>query len=110
VGTGLLVNWGASRLTRNPHVQDTPAPDACVEDAVCGDGVYDPCTGSACVEVLCAYFIVDYMHGYVCCGHGACCLTSESRLPCTDGTARLAHGPDTTPSGQEVVRSFVGSR
>ena len=78
VAAGLLANWGARMVARNAGAQDTPPSDTCAEDAACVDGDLDPCTGGACVDGLCTYFIVDCIPGHVCCGNGECCPADES--------------------------------
>jgi hypothetical protein len=45
----------------------------CVQDADCGDGDADPCTGAACIDGFCTFFIVDCIPGTICCGNGECC-------------------------------------
>lgn len=45
----------------------------CQSDADCLDGDSDACTGAACEEGTCVYFIVTCAPGFVCCGNGECC-------------------------------------
>jgi len=73
----LLATWGSRVAWRRAGAQDLPAPDTCIADADCQDADADPCTGAACVDGLCTYFIVDCIPGHVCCGNGECCPTSE---------------------------------
>jgi hypothetical protein len=77
LGAGFLASWGSRVVARQVVAQDTPGPDTCAEDADCSDGDLDPCTGGACVDGYCTYFIVDCMPGHACCGNGACCPTGS---------------------------------
>ena len=76
VGMGFLVAWW-QRVRRDAAAQEIPEPTPCSQDADCLDGDADACTGGACVDGLCTYFIVDCIPGHVCCGNGACCPVEE---------------------------------
>lgn len=78
LGAGVLISGGARGLARPTRAQQAPEPQACVDDTDCTTGDLDPCTGNACVDGLCTYFIVDCMPGHACCGNGACCPTGDS--------------------------------
>lgn len=74
-----LITTGSSWLSRKrTNAQGGPTPAICTQDADCLDADLDPCTGSACVEGACSYFIVDCIPGHVCCGNGRCCPGSET--------------------------------
>lgn len=73
----LLAVVGRSSSWQTAAAQLAPDPATCTQDADCLDGDLDPCTGGACVEGLCTYFIVDCIPGHVCCGDGACCPTGN---------------------------------
>ena len=77
VSIGLLTTWGSRFFARKAGAQDTLSPETCHEDTDCSDGDLDSCTGGACVDGLCTYFIVNCIPGHVCCGNGACCPTGE---------------------------------
>ena len=70
---GLLALWTARRGETRADAQDAFNPGACVLDEDCQDGDGSECTGASCLGGMCAYFVVDCMPGYVCCGNGACC-------------------------------------
>lgn len=76
LAAGLLAGWGW-RQARPVKAQESPAATACTQDADCADDDLDPCTGASCAEGSCAYFIVDCVPGFVCCGNGACCPSGE---------------------------------
>lgn len=77
MGAGLLAAYPRHAAARQAMAQTEPAPDTCAADTDCSDGDLDPCTGAACVDGLCTYFIVDCIPGYACCGNGACCPAGE---------------------------------
>jgi hypothetical protein len=77
VGVGFLVAWWPS-ARRDSTAQELPEPTPCSQDAECLDSDADACTGTACVDGLCTYFIVDCIPGHICCGNGTCCPVEES--------------------------------
>lgn len=91
----LLAASGASRRRRDAGAQVPPGPLICRQDPECLDSDLDPCTGAACVDGLCVYFIVDCIPGTVCCGNGQCCPPGESGTCLTDGDCpqRARGGP-----------------
>ena len=79
---------------RKPGVaaQDAGAqgPAKCATDSDCVDPDTDPCTGATCEGGTCAFFIVDCIPGYVCCGNGECCPDTgsgqcQSDADCAEG-------------------------
>jgi len=72
VGVGSLIAWW-QRTERDSVAQETQGPTPCSQDAECLDGDADACTGAACVDGLCTYFIVDCMPDHTCCDNGSCC-------------------------------------
>lgn len=90
LAAGLLAGWGW-RFPRPVRAQPSPdlGPLPCAQDADCADADLDSCTGGACLDGLCAYFIVSCTPGHVCCGNGACCPESGqclSDLDCAQTT------------------------
>ena len=76
LGAGVIAGtwFGRGKLIA---AQTSTVEMTCLQDADCLDGDIDPCTGGACVDGLCTYFIVDCIPGHTCCGNGACCPTGE---------------------------------
>lgn len=78
LGAGLVATGGSWFSRTHADAQSGPGFTVCMQDADCLDADLDPCTGSACVDGACTYFIVDCIPGHVCCGNGVCCPTGES--------------------------------
>jgi hypothetical protein len=78
VGAGLLALGGSWPSRHRTQAQIAPGQATCSQDAECLARDADPCTGAACVDGTCTYFIVDCIPGHVCCGNGACCPTGEA--------------------------------
>ncbi len=74
----IVAGWNSHHSWHAATAQRSEDPLGCTQDAECVDGDGDPCTGGACVDGLCTYFIVDCIPGHVCCGNGACCPVEES--------------------------------
>jgi hypothetical protein len=72
IGAGVMTGpW----LIRGKSIaaQTSAEQMTCAQDADCGDGDADPCTGAACADGLCTFFIVACIPGTICCGNGECC-------------------------------------
>jgi len=78
LGAGVLLSWGLGRSSGRIAAQEVLAPVACVQDGDCVDADADPCTGAACLDGTCAFFVVDCIPGHVCCGNGTCCPAGET--------------------------------
>jgi hypothetical protein len=77
MGIGALVAWW-QRTGRHSSAQEIPEPTPCSQDDECLDDDADACTGGACLEGFCTYFIVDCIAGHTCCGNGSCCPVEEA--------------------------------
>lgn len=78
LGAGLLAGSFSRRTGDGVAAQESAGPIPCGQDDDCRDADLDPCTGGACLDGLCTYFIVDCIPGHVCCGNGTCCPTGEA--------------------------------
>jgi hypothetical protein len=84
IGAGIMAgSWIGRRKTA--AAQTNMGQITCTQDADCQDGDLDPCTGAACQEGFCTFFIVACIPGTICCGHGECC-TAEATEGCTADT------------------------
>lgn len=77
-GAGVFAAGNSRAFSKGAGAQSDSAPAVCGQDADCFDADLDPCTGSACIDGLCTYFIVDCIPGHVCCGNGTCCPSGEA--------------------------------
>jgi hypothetical protein len=64
----------------------------CTHDADCQDGDANPCSGAACVDGFCTFFIVDCIAGTICCGNGAAFPVEESGNCKADADCALSSG------------------
>jgi len=55
--------------------QAAPPVETCAKDIDCAETVTDPCTGSSCIDGVCATFVVECAPGFTCCGDAQCCAT-----------------------------------
>ena len=76
VGIGSLLAWW-QRSSRDSAAQMPPEPTPCSHDDECLEGDADSCTGGACLDGLCTYFIVSCIPGHTCCGNGSCCPVED---------------------------------
>ena len=88
----LFALW-ARRGGVSAAAQEAYNPGICVTDEDCQDGDGSDCTGASCLDGMCAYFVVDCMPGYVCCGNGACC-PSGGTTTCTVDADCVVADPD----------------
>jgi hypothetical protein len=73
VGTSVMAGFWLGRGGKTAAAQGSGAQMTCTQDADCQDGDADPCTGAACQEGFCTFFIVSCIPGTICCGNGECC-------------------------------------
>ena len=77
LGAGVLTaSW--LRRGQDAVAQVDEAQETCAQDADCQDGDANPCSGAACLEGVCTFFIVDCIAGTICCGNGECCPVEAS--------------------------------
>ena len=76
MGAGVMTGSWLSR-GKTIAAQTTAEQMTCAQDADCSDGDADPCTGAACVDGFCTFFIVSCIPGTTCCGNGECCPAGE---------------------------------
>lgn len=93
LAAGLLAGLWVRQARYGTAAQDGGDPLPCTQDAECVDGDANSCTGGACVDGMCTFFIVDCIPGYACCGNGACCPT-EGSADCLTDTDCLAQSDD----------------
>ncbi len=81
----------------------------CVQDSDCADADGNACTGGRCDNGTCAFFIVDCVSGYICCGNGECCPETgqcQSDADCADADGDPCTGA-TCENGTCVVSSVL---
>jgi hypothetical protein len=76
IGSGVLASSWLGR-GKTTVAQTSTAQTTCTQDADCADGDSDSCTGAACVDGSCTFFIVSCIPGTICCGNGECCPAGE---------------------------------
>lgn len=93
LAAGLLAGVWSRQWGHGAAAQDGGNPLPCTQDAECVDDDLNACTGGACVDGMCTFFIVDCLSGYACCGNGVCC-PPEGSADCLADTDCVPQGDD----------------